>query len=598
MPVYLAIVRMTQETTKTKFEFQLLGRIVGLAKPYKGLFAGTLLLSVILAPVSMLRPFLVSIMVDDYILRNDLNGLYRMAGVFVIVVLLTVLLRYFMIFYSVLLGQNVIRDLRTRVFDHITSLQLRYFDQTPIGKVTTRTINDVETINTVFTQGIISMVADLLGIFAVIGIMLYTSWKLTLLVLVTMPILLFATYIFKEKVKVAFEKVRAQLSNMNAFLQERITGMHIIQIFNAEEQEMRKFKKINRDYTQANLDAITYYAIFFPVVEMINYLALAILVYFGATYVIRDTVSLGALLAFPWYVTLLFSPIRWLADKFNTLQMGMVAAERVFLELDRREQITDNGYLRPDRLKGKVEFDHVDFSYDGNQVILKDVSFKLDEGKTLAIVGSTGSGKTTIINVLARFYETMNGTVRVDGEDIKKYRLSHLRGRMAVVLQDVFLFHGSVMDNITLRDPNISEQKVFESAAAIGADRFIEALSNGYDHVVTERGSNLSMGQRQLISFVRALVFDPDILILDEATSSIDTETEAVIQYAIEKLIDRRSSIIIAHRLSTIRNADHIMVMDKGEIREFGPHEELVQIPDGRYRELYDMQFAKEEVLV
>ncbi len=584
-------------TNKRKFDFGLLARIISLAAPYKKLFALTIVLAIIVAPVSMLRPYIVSVMVDDYILHSDLPGLYKMAIVFVIVVFLTVILRYLMIYFSSLLGQSVIRDLRKNVFDHITSLRLRYFDQTPIGKVTTRTINDVETINTVFTQGLITMAADLLGIFAVIGIMFFTSWRLTLLVLAVFPFLIIAAYIFKEKVKVAFEKVRGELSNMNAFLQERITGMNIIQIFNAEKQEMRKFKKINRRYTQANLDAITYYAIFFPVVEMFNYLTLAILVYVGATYVIHEEVTLGALIAFPWYINLLFSPVRMLADKFNTLQMGMVAGDRVFLELDRREIIPDHGYQKPKSLRGKVEFNDVDFSYDGEQTILKKVNFTLDAEKTLAIVGSTGSGKTTIINVLARFYDIAGGQVLIDGEDIKTYKLQDLRSKMAVVLQDVFLFHGTVYDNITLRDSSITLEKVKEAAASIGADKFIDVLPNGYEYEVMERGANLSMGQRQLISFVRALVVDPDILILDEATSSIDTETEEIIQYAIEKLIAKRSSIIIAHRLSTIRNADYIMVMAKGEVLEFGHHNELMKNSDGKYRELYEMQFSGEEVM-
>lgn len=589
---------MTEQKKKKKFDFGLLARIISLATPYKRLFVMTIVLAISLAPISMLRPFLISVMVDDYILFNDIPGLYRMAVVFFIVVVLAVSLRYAMIYYSSLLGQYVVRDLRKNVFNHITSLRLRYFDQTPIGRVTTRTINDVETINTVFTQGLITMSADLLGIFAVIGIMFFTSWKLTLLVLSVFPLLIIAAYIFKEKVKVAFEKVRGELSNMNAFLQERITGMNIIQIFNAEQQEMRKFKKINRKYTQANLDAITYYAIFFPVVEMINYLALAILVYLGATYVIEDQVSLGALIAFPWYINLLFSPVRMLADKFNTLQMGMVAGDRVFLELDRQEVIKDNGYNKIEALSGKVEFKNVDFSYDGENRILKDVSFLLDAKKTLAIVGSTGSGKTTIINVLARFYEIEGGEVLIDDMDLKTLKLQELRSKMAVVLQDVFLFQGSVYDNITLKDSSFSRELVEKAAKSIGADRYIDALPNGYDYEIMERGANLSMGQRQLISFVRALVVDPDILILDEATSSIDTETEEVIQYAIEKLISKRTSIIIAHRLSTIRNADYIMVMEKGRIIEFGNHQSLMEAPEGKYRELYDMQFATEESVV
>lgn len=584
-------------TKKKKFDFGLLARIISLAAPYKRLFALTIFLAITVAPVSMFRPYIISVMVDDYILFNDLPGLYKMGIVFVVVVFLTVALRYLMIYFSSLLGQSVIRDLRKNVFDHITSLRLRYFDQTPIGKVTTRTINDVETINTVFTQGLITMAADLLGIFAVIGIMFFTSWRLTLLVLAVFPFLIIAAYIFKEKVKVAFEKVRGELSNMNAFLQERITGMNIIQIFNAEEQEMRKFKKINRRYTQANLDAITYYAVFFPVVEMFNYLTLAILVYVGANYVIHEEVSLGALVAFPWYINLLFSPVRMLADKFNTLQMGMVAGERVFLELDRQEVIPDIGYRKPKELSGRVEFIDVDFSYDGEVQILDKVNFLLDEEKTLAIVGSTGSGKTTIINVLARFYDIAAGQVLIDGEDLKTYKLKDLRSKMAVVLQDVFLFHGSVYENITLRNKSIPLEKVKEAAASIGADRYIDALPQAYDYQVMERGANLSMGQRQLISFVRALVTDPDILILDEATSSIDTETEEIIQYAIEKLIAKRSSIIIAHRLSTIRNADYIMVMEKGKVLELGHHNELMQNPDGKYRELYEMQFSAEEAM-
>lgn len=583
-------------TDYKKLDLKLLGRILGLARPYRVLFMGTISLAVILAPVSMLRPFLVSVMVDDHIILGDLNGLYQMAMVFIAVVLLTVVLRYFLIYYSSLLGQSVIRDIRKDIFDHITSLKLKYFDRTPIGKATTRTINDIETINTVFTQGIVTMIADLLGIFAVIGIMLYTSWQLTLLVLTTLPILIVATYIFKEKVKVAFQRVRKELAELNAFLQERITGMSTIQIFNAEEQEMNKFRGINRKYTKANIQAVNYYAVFFPTVEFINYLALAVLVYLGARFVIGETVSLGTLLAFPWYVNLLFRPVRFLADKFNTLQMGMVAAERVFDVLDNRMMIQNNGYLTPERLKGRIEFDNVQFSYDGQNDVIKGVSLTVERGQTLAIIGSTGSGKTTIINLLGRFYEVEHGEISIDGTDIRQYELSALRSRMAIVLQDVFLFYGSVFENITLKDENISREAVIEAAKTIGAHRFILELTDGYDSMIMERGANLSMGQRQLISFVRALVFNPDILILDEATSSIDTETEEVIQYAIEKLISKRTSIIIAHRLSTVRNADNILVMEKGKVAEFGSHDELIGNKEGRYKELYEMQFVEDHL--
>ncbi|MEL6926315.1 MAG: ABC transporter ATP-binding protein, partial [Bacteroidota bacterium] len=396
-------------------------------------------------------------------------------------------------------------------------------------------------------------------------------------------------------VKAAFQIVRTQISKMNAFLQERITGMRIVQIFNAEEQEMEKFKSINREYTQANLNSILYYAIFFPVVEIISAASLGLMVWWGARGVIGGEVTLGALIAFPIYLNMLFRPIRMIADKFNTLQMGLVAADRVFKVLDRTDQIKNVGTIQPEKLDGNISFDKVWFAYNAKDYVLKDISFDIDKGETLAIVGSTGSGKSTTINILSRFYEIDKGNITIDGVRIQDYELSALRERIAIVLQDVFLFSGSVLENITLRDQRISREEVIEAAKMIGAHEFIEKLPGGYDYKVMERGATLSMGQRQLISFVRALVFDPDILILDEATSSIDPETESVIQYAIEKLIARRTSIIIAHRLSTIRHADNILVLDQGEIQEFGPHEELLQIEEGRYRELYEMQFVSTE---
>jgi len=589
---------MSETPPKVKLDFKLLARVISEASPYKILFISTIALAIVSAPVSMLRPLVVNIMVDDHIVQNDIPGLFKMTYIFLGVILITALLRYLLMYYSALLGQLVIRDLRSKVFNRITSLQMRYFDQTAIGKSTTRTINDIETINTVFTQGIITMLADILGIFAALGLMFFVSWKLTLLCLTTIPLMIIATYIFKEKVKVSYQKVRTELANMNAFLQERITGMRIIQIFNAEEQEMKKFKAINRKYTRANLDAINYYATFFPVVEIINYLTIALLVYIGARYVINESVTLGALLVFPWYINLLFRPIRMLADKFNTLQMGLIASERVFNILDNQSFIRDRGTVKRKDLDGEIEFDGVSFSYDGENDVLHDVSFNVKPGETLAIVGSTGSGKTTIINILGRFYEIKDGEIKVDGEKIHKYELNTLRQRMGIVLQDVFLFQGTVFENITLMDPTINKEDVYKASKQIGADTFIEKLPGGYDYIITERGANLSMGQRQLISFVRALVFDPDILILDEATSSIDTETEEIIQYAIERLIAKRTSLIIAHRLSTIRHADNIMVLDKGHLIEFGKHEDLLNIEDGRYRELYEMQFSEEPVEV
>ncbi len=576
-----------------KFDYQLFTRVIALAKPYKGIFITAGILAVVLAPLSTLRPYLIKVMVDDYIFKYDIDGMTRIAGLIAILLVLNVVMQYAFIYATSWLGQSIIKDLRVSVFQHITSLKLKYFDTTPIGTSTTRTINDIETINTVFSQGVITILADLLTLFAVLAIMFYTSIELTLVCLVTMPFLIIATYIFKEKVKASYQIVRTQISRMNAYLQERITGMRIVQIFNQEQSEMEKFKEINRAYTKANLDAILYYAVFFPVVEIISAAALGLMVWYGARGVIGGDVTLGALIAFPIFLSMLFRPMRMLADKFNTLQMGLVAADRVFTVLDNDQQIENKGTIQPTRLKGDLAFQNVDFAYIDEEYILKDLSFKVNAGETLAIVGSTGSGKSTIINILNRFYKLNAGKITIDGIDIKDYELLALRQRTAVVLQDVFLFSGSVFDNITLRDDSISKEQVIEASKMIGAHEFIMKLPGGYDYEVMERGATLSMGQRQLISFVRALVFDPDILILDEATSSIDPETESVIQYAIETLIEKRTSIIIAHRLSTIRHADNIMVLEKGQIKELGPHEELLKLENGHYKELYEMQFLE-----
>ncbi len=577
--------------TSNKMDFQLLRRVLQLAKPFKKIFALAAILAILLAPVSILRPKLVQIMVDDYISVKDLAGLMNMAMVFVGVLVIEAALRYVFIYSTNLLGQLVIRDLRVRVFNHISKLKLTYFDRTPIGTSTTRTINDIETINQIFSQGAITIVADILTVFAVLAVMLITSVELTLVCLVTMPFLIWATYIFKEKVKAAYQKVRNKISEMNAFLQERITGMRIVQIFNAEQQEMDKFKKINHAYTQANLDSIFYYAVFFAVVEIISAAALGLMIWWGASSVLEGSVTVGALIAFPIYLSMLFRPLRMLADKFNQLQMGLVASERVFKLLDRTDFIENTGTLSAEEIQGNIDFKNIWFAYLEDDYVLKDVSFSIKKGETLAIVGGTGSGKSTIINLLNRFYEINKGQVDIDGKNIKDYELYSLRRQIAVVLQDVFLFSGTVLENINLRDERITRTEIIEAAKMIGAHEFIEKLPGGYDYEVMERGATLSMGQRQLISFVRALVFNPRILILDEATSSIDPETESVIQYAIEKLIAKRTSIIIAHRLSTIRHANNILVLSKGEIQEFGSHEELLEIENGHYRDLYEMQF-------
>jgi ATP-binding cassette subfamily B protein len=578
---------------KKAFRYGTFVRLINQAAPYRTIFILSGVLAVILAPLGIVRPYLINQMVDNEIIQGDYQGLIFMTGILFVVLFVEAAFRYGFIFSTNWLGQSVIRDLRDKVFRHLISLRLTYFDKTPIGQSTTRTINDIETINQTFSQGVITIVADILSIFAVLGIMFYTSWQLTLIVLTTLPVLWIGTYFFKEGVKKAYQKVRNQVSRMNSFLQERITGMRVIQIFNAQQQERDKFKKINRDYTQANLDSILYYAIFFPFVEIVSAAALGLMVWYGASGVLSDTITLGVLIAFPIYINMLFRPMRMLADRFNTLQMGLVASERVFRVLDNEERIQDSGIIEKEKLNGKVQFDKVWFSYDDENYVLRDINFNINPGETLAIVGGTGSGKTTVINLLNRFYDVNKGHIYVDETDIRKYDLENLRSHIAIVLQDVFLFTGTLFDNITLKDPTITKEEVVEASKIIGAHDFFDQLPDKYDFWVAERGNNLSMGQRQLISFVRALIFNPDILVLDEATSSIDTETEAIIQYAIEELISKRTSIIIAHRLSTIKHADKVLVLHNGEIKEFGTPDELLQIENGWYQQLYDNQFIQ-----
>jgi ATP-binding cassette, subfamily B, multidrug efflux pump len=579
-------------SAKPKFNFSLFRKVLSMVLPYRNVFILTGILTIILAPLAVLRPKLLQIMVDRDIAAGDWNGMTIMAGIILGLLVLEVILRYFFLYHADWLGQTILRDLRTKVFRHIVRLNPSYFDKTPIGQSTTRTINDIESINTIFSEGSITIISDLLTIFAVLGVMFFTSWKLTLVVLSVFPLLIWGSYQFKESVRKSYEKVRNHVAAMNAFLQERISGMRVVQIFNAEQREADKFKKINHDYTAANLKSILAYAIFFPVVDIISALSLGLMVWYGAKNMLSGEVTQGIMMTFPLYINMLYRPIRMLADKFNNLQMGMIAADRVFLLLENDNFLDNSGTLQPQKIAGSIEFDRVNFHYNIETPILKEVSFGVPAGQTLAIVGSTGSGKTTIISLLTRFYEITGGQIRIDGHDIKDYDVFALRRRIAVVLQDVFLFSGSVMENITLRDPQINPASVVEAAKMIGAHEFIEKLPGGYDYQVMERGATLSMGQRQLISFVRALVFNPDILILDEATSSIDPETESVIQYAIEQLIARRTSIIIAHRLSTIRHAQRILVLNKGEVQELGTHADLMALPDGHYRDLYEKQFA------
>ncbi len=589
---------MTKKPSSNQLDAQLLKRVLAEAAPYKSLLLSTTLMAVLLAPLATIRPWLVQKMVDEHIVYSDVEGLLKLSIIFVIVLFLHAFLTYLFTYLSGVLGQAVVRDLRIKIFNHINRFNLSYFDKTPIGTSTTRTINDVETINTVFSQGVITIIADILTLIVVLAIMFITSWELTLIALTTSPFLVIASYIFKEKVKTSFQSVRTEISRMNAFLQEQISGMRLIQIFHIEKSSMRRFKTINREYTKANLDSVLYYAVFYPVVEIISAASLGLMVWWGAKGVIGESVSMGALIAFPIYLNMLFNPIRILADKFNTLQMGLVASERVFTLLDNHAEQEVTGHLKPEKLRGEVVFNKVNFAYQGEDWVLKNVDFQIKPGETLAIVGATGSGKTSIISLINRFYTHQSGLISIDGTDIKDFDLQALRHKMALVLQDVFLFSGSVFENITLRDESISREKVLSAAKMIGAHEFIEKLPDGYDYQVMERGATLSMGQRQLISFVRALVFEPDILILDEATSSIDPASESVIQKAIETLIAQRTSIIIAHRLSTIMHAHKILVMQRGEVMESGSPEDLLKNEEGLFRKLHDMQFIQIESMV
>ena len=554
------------------------------------MFVWCVVLTVLLAIVAPLRPFLIQYALDHYIFENDSQGLIFMTIVLIVLLIMQTIIQYFHTYLTNVLGQSTIRDLRINVFNHITKLKLRFFDQTPIGQLITRTVSDLETIADIFSEGLIVIVGDILQVFAIIGVMLYVDWKLTLIVLAPMPLLMLATYVFKEAIKSAFQDVRSQVSNLNTFLQEHITGMSIIKYFARENQEMHKFKKINAKHRDANIRSNWYYSIFFPVVEVISSLSIGLLVWYGSKSIIENDLSPGVIVSFIMYINLLYRPIRELADKFNTLQMGMVGAERVFTLLDSKEVEVDAGDYCPEKFTGSISFEHVWFAYTEEKWVLKDVSFKVKPGETLAIVGATGAGKSSIINILNRFYSIGKGSIKIDDRDIRDYSLPYLRSKIATVIQDVFLFTDTIESNITLGNPNIPKADVIAASKEAGAHEFIERLPGGYDYNVMERGSTLSAGQAQLISFIRALIYNPKILVLDEATSSVDTETELLIQSTLQRLVKGRTSIVIAHRLSTVQNADKIIVLDQGKIQEIGSHQELLQL-NGFYKRLFDLQF-------
>ncbi len=598
---------MSETGTKKKvFDFSLLRRIFQFAKPYQNRFYGSLVLSVLLAIMAPLRPMLIQLTINNGI-KNEAAHFINGPGGFIIeitiiqiaLLLLESLCRFYFTFLTASLGQSVVKDLRITTYNKILHLNLRQFDKTPIGTLTTRTINDIESINDIFSDGLIPIIADLLSIISILVYMFATSWKITLICLAPFPILIIATYFFKESVNKSFIRVRNAVANLNAFVQEHITGMSVVQAFASEKREFEKFNAINKEHRNANIKAIFAYSVFFPVVELVMALSTGLLVWWAAKdaagitdEVLRNEIA-GIITSFIICLNLLFRPLRVIADKFNVLQMGMIASERVFKVLDNDDSAEDKGTLASKNVRGDVAFKDVSFAYIDEQYVLKNISFNIKAGETLAIVGHTGSGKTSIISLLNRLYHIQKGTISIDGINIEEYKLDELRTHIGVVLQDVFLFSGSVMDNVTLRNPDIKKEDVINAAKLIGIHDFIMQLPGDYNYNVMERGATLSLGQRQLLSFVRALLYNPSILILDEATSSVDTESENLIQHAIDTLIAGRTSIVIAHRLSTIRKASKIMVLDKGEIKEMGTHEELLA-KGGFYYQLHKMQFENE----
>ncbi|MFK7899795.1 MAG: ABC transporter ATP-binding protein [Cyclobacteriaceae bacterium] len=583
---------MQEQQKGNKFDWKVLKRLLGFMKPYLGTAVLLLVLMLIASASAILKPVLIGkYAIDKYLTLGDYENFQFVILLAIGVLFLESILQYFIIYLSSWLGQNIVNNIRIRLYHHVIKLKTQFFDKTPIGQLVTRNVSDIETLSEVFSQGIAAMLADIFQLLFIITAMVLLNWRLALLSFATLPFMLFATYVFKEKIKVAFTDVRNAVSKLNTFVQERISGMMVVQIFNAEEREYKKFKAINEVHKEANVKTVNYYSIYFPVAEMISAIGVGLVVWRGSNGVLDGWVNgQGELIMFIMYLAMFFRPIRLIADRFNTLQMGIVSTARVIKLLDNNDFIDNEGSLSPDTIQGAISFDNVWFAYNEGEDILKGVSFNLKAGEKLAIVGSTGAGKSTIINLLNKFYSIHKGTIAIDGHSIDKYQLEHLRKSIGVVQQDVFLFSASIYDNITLRNRSISKERVIEAAKLIGADSFINNLPGGLDYVLQERGSNLSVGQRQLLAFIRVVVYDPKIIVLDEATSSIDSESEALIQQAIDKLMDNRTAIVIAHRLSTIQKADSILVMEKGTIIESGSHQDLLA-NNKHYKQLHDMQY-------
>lgn len=575
------------------FDTRLFKRILQYTKPYRFRFNSVILFAILLSVFAALRPYLLKQTVDDYIKNNDPKGLLFYILLMVVVLLFEVCSNFYFTFWANWLGQDIIKDIRTKLFKHMLSFRMKYYDNAPVGQLVTRSVSDIESIAKIFSQGLFMIGSDLLKMIVILIFMFWMNWKLTWIVIVAMPILVYFTRIFQKKMQVTFEEVRNQIANLNTFVQERVTGMKIVQLFNREDIELENFKEINQKHNQAWIKTVWYNSIFFPIADIISSLTLGVVVWYAGNRILGGdhTTSFGDIFSYTMYIGMLFNPLRQIADKFNEMQMGMIAANRVFEILDTKNQIQDIGTIEASVFKGNIEFKNVYFSYIDNEEVIKGIDLKINAGETIAIVGSTGAGKSTIINLLNRFYEINSGTIFIDDKNIKDYTLESLRVQIAVVLQDVFLFADTILNNITLGNPDISREDVLTAAKKIGVHDFITSLPNGYDYNVKERGVMLSSGQRQLIAFLRAFVSNPSILILDEATSSIDTYSEELIQKATETITKNRTSIVIAHRLATIVNADKIVVMDKGLIVEQGTHNDLVNKEDGYYKKLYDSQF-------
>ena len=575
------------------FDLKLFGKLMAFIKPFKATYYFVMFAAILLSVSSTLTPYLLKVTVDDYITPRDYTGMQLFVGLMLVTLLLEVLFQFLFVFYANWLGQKVIKDLRVKLFDKIIHFKMAYFDKTAVGRLVTRAVSDIETIASIFSQGLFMIIADLLKMILVIVVMLYVNWRLSLIVFSVLPVILYATRLFQKSMKKAFEEVRLQVANLNSFVQERISGIKIVQLFHREKIEYDNFVAINEKHKQAWLKTVWFNSIFFPVAEISSSVTIGLLVWYGGVNVISGgAVSLGTIFLFIQMSQMLFRPLRQIADKFNSLQMGMVAADRIFGILETESNIEDKGTFCPTELKGDIQLKKLGFSYLPGEPVLKEISLDIKAGETIAIVGATGAGKSTIINLLSRFYEFDSGDITIDGTSIRSYDLQTLRKHVSVVLQDVFLFADSLYNNITLFNPTITRAQVIQASKKIGVHDFIQSLPEGYDYNVKERGVMLSSGQRQLIAFLRAYLSDPTILVLDEATSSVDSYSEEIIQRAIDTLTKGKTSIVIAHRLATVKNADRIVVMDQGQIVEVGTHKELLKVTQGHYTKLYEVQFA------